>query len=140
MAGKTNAQLRMIFGMAKRIGMGDDELHCMVQGLTGEESIRRLNSRQAARVIDRLNALAGNSRDIPNRASAAQQRLIQKLAEEMGWAGEPARLRGFLEAKAGVSDVRFLSIDAARRIIEALKAIQKGGRAEQLKSKEPKCT
>ena len=135
MARKTTAQLRMIFGMAKRIGMDDDELHCMVQGLTGEESIRRLNSRQAARVIDRLNVLAGNGRDIPNRASAAQQRLIQKLAEEMGWAGDPTRLRGFLEAKAGVSDVRFLSIDSARRIIEALKAIQKGGRAERLKSK-----
>ncbi len=54
----------------------------------------------------------------------------------MGWAGEPSRLRGFLEAKAGVSDVKFLSIDGARRMIEALKAIQKGGRAERKQRKE----
>ena len=57
-----------------------------------------------------------------------------ELAREMGWAGKPSRLRGFLEAKAGVSDVKFLSKDHARRIIEALKAIQKGGRAERRKT------
>lgn len=127
----TNAQIRMIYGMAKRIGMNNDELHCMVHGLTGCDSIRSLSASQGARVIDRLNVLAGVEREPPNRASNAQQRMILRLADEMGWLGEPARLRGFLEAKAGVSDVKFLSIDSARRIIEALKAIQKGGRAER---------
>lgn len=131
MTGKTNQQLRKIYALKRQLGMDNDELHCLVQGMTGVESLKLLNIRQAARVIDRLDALAGGRRDVPGRASEAQQRLIQKLAEEMGWAGEPSRLRGFLEAKAGVSDVRFLSIDSARRIIEALKAIQKGGRAER---------
>lgn len=132
----TNAQIRMIYAMSKRLGMDRDELHCMVHGLTGCDSIRALSVKQGVRVIDRLNVLAGVESEAPNRASKAQQRMILRLAEEMGWLGEPARLRGFLEAKTGVSDVKFLSIDSARRIIEALKAIQKGGRTERRTKKE----
>ena len=127
----TAQQRSKIYAMGKTLCIGDDELHDIVRGLTGCESIRELSGRQAARVIDRLNVLAGVERDVPNRASEAQQLYILRLAREMGWAGEPSRLRGFLEAKAGVSDVKFLSIDGARRMIEALKAIQKGGRAER---------
>lgn len=132
----TTRQRSKIYAMGKTLCIGDDELHDIVRGLTGCESIRELSGRQAARVIDRLNVLAGVAKDVPNRASEAQQLYILRLAREMGWAGEPSRLRGFLEAKAGVSDVKFLSIDGARRIIEALKAIQKGGRAERRSRKE----
>lgn len=129
--GASNAQLRMIFGMAKKLGMDNDELHCLVHGLSGAESLRMLNSSQAARIIDRLNVLAGTKKDISARATQAQQHKILALAREMGWMGDPSRLRRFLEVKAKVSDVRFLSIDSARWIIEAMKAIQAGGRTER---------
>lgn len=127
----TAKQRGKIFAMKKTLGIGDDELHDIIRGLTGCDSIRELSGRQAIHVIDRLNVLAGIEKDVPNRASEAQQLYILRLAREMGWSGKPSRLRSFLETKAGVSDVRFLSIDSARRIIEALKAIQKGGRAER---------
>ena len=130
-AGLSKAQSSKIYSMARQIGADGDELHDIVYGLTGSESIKGLSKRQAIRVIDRLNVLAGVEKDVPNRATPEQQYFILHLAKEMGWAGDPARLRGFLEAKAGVSDVRFLTLDSARRIIEALKAIQKGGRAER---------
>ena len=129
--GATGAQLRMIFGLAKKAKMDNDELHCMIHGLTGVESIKMLNTSQAARIIDRLNVLTGVKKDVAARATPAQQYKILALAREMGWLGEPSRLRGFLEAKAKVSDARFLSIDSARWIIEAMKAMQKGGRAER---------
>ena len=132
----TARQRGKIFAMAKTLCVGDDELHDIVRGLTGCDSIRELSGKQAIRVIDRLNVLAGVERDVPNRASEAQQLYILRLARERGGAGDPSRLRGFLEAKAGVSDVKFLSIDGARRMIEALKAIQKGGRAERRSRKE----
>lgn len=135
-AGLTNKQIQKIYAMAREIGLSDDGLHDVVYGLTGCESIRRLSRQQAMRVIDRLNALTGVRKDVPNRASEAQQLYILRLAKEMGWAGDAARLRGFLEKKAGVSDVKFLKIDDARRIIEALKAIQKGGRAERRRANE----
>lgn len=129
----TAAQIRMIWGSAKSAGMDSDELHCLVAGLTGCDSIRHLNVKQAIRVIDRLNALAGKQKDIPDRATQKQQYKILALAREMGWTEDPARLRGFLEKRAGVSDVRFLSLKAANRVIEALKAMQKGGRQDRRK-------
>lgn len=130
----TTKQRQKIYAMKNALRIGEDELHDIVRGLTGCESIRELSGRQAIRVIDRLNVLAGVEKDVPNRATEPQQFCILRLAREMGWAGKPSRLRGFLEAKAGVSDVKFLSKDQARRIIEALKAIQKGGRAERRKT------
>lgn len=134
--GITNAQLRKIFTTARSIGMDNDELHCMVHGLTGCESIRQLNTRQGARIIDRLEVLAGSKHDVAGRATSAQQRKILALAHEMGWSGDPSRLRGFLEKKAHVSDVRFLNIDTARWIIEAMKKMQEGGRAERRQTLE----
>ena len=135
-AGVTAEQTRKIYAMARKNGIGNDELHDIVYGLTGCESIKSLSKQQAIRVIDRLNVLTGVEKNVPNRATEPQQMYILRLAREMGWSDDPARLRGFLEAKAGVSDVRFLSINSAGKIIEALKAIQKGGRAERSKARE----
>lgn len=135
-AGLTADQTRKIYAMARKNGIGNDELHDIVYGLTGCESIKSLSKQQAIRVIDRLNVLTGVEKNVPNRATEAQQAYILRLAREMGWSDDPARLRGFLEAKAGVSDVRFLSINSAGKIIEALKAIRKGGRAERRKTNE----
>ena len=129
----TAAQIRMIWGTARNAGMDSDELHTLVAGLTGCDSIRHLNIQQAIRVIDRLNALTGRQKDVPDRATQKQQYKILALAREMGWAKDPARLRGFLEKRAGVSDVRFLSLKAANRVIEALKAMQRGGRQDRRK-------
>ena len=127
----TASQKRMIWSIARKLNMDDGDLHGMVAGLTGCESIRRLNVSQAARVIDRLNVLSGKSKDIPDRATQRQQNKILALAWAMGWSADPKRLRGFLEKRIGVSDVRFLSMKQAFVIIEAMKAMQAGGRAER---------
>lgn len=121
----------MIWGLARKLGMDDGALHALAAGLTGCESIRALNISQAARVIDRLNALAGKERAIPSRATAKQQGKILALAGALGWSRDPKRLRGFLEKLAGVSDARFLTIKQAGRVIEAMKAMDAGGRGER---------
>ena len=127
----TAAQIRMIHALVRETGLDDDTLHDIAHSVSGKESLRTLTRSQAARLIDRLQVLAGKAKDIPDRASQAQQNYIHALAREMGWAEDPKRLRRFLETRAGVSDVRFLSIRAAGQIIEALKAIRDGGRAER---------
>lgn len=125
------AQLKKIHATAREIGMDGDALHDAARGISGKDSLKELTRSQAARLIDRLNAWAGKSNAIPNRATPGQQRFIRALEREMGWAEEPGRLRAFLEAKAGVSDVRFLDVPGAGRIIEAMKAMLAGGRAER---------
>ena len=49
----------------------------------------------------------------------------------MGWAEEPERLRGWLLKRYQVEDVRFLTPSQAGMCIDALKAMQAGGRAER---------
>lgn len=127
----TAAQKRMIWGIARKLHMNDGDLHSLAAGLTGCESIRQLNIQQAARVIDRLNALAGRDREVPDRATKRQQARILAGARALGWAEEPRRLRGFLEKRWGVSDVRFLTLRQAGQVIEAMKAMEKGGRSER---------
>lgn len=132
----TAAQIRMIHALARETGLDADTLYTIAHSVSGKESLRALTRSQAARLIDRLQVLAGKAKDIPDRASQAQQNYIHALAREMGWAEDPKRLRRFLETRAGVSDVRFLSIRAAGQVIEALKAIRDGGRAERRKDEE----
>jgi hypothetical protein len=68
------------------------------------------------------------------RATAAQRGKILSLVRVMGWADDPQRLRGFLKARFGVSDLSFLPYEKVGPVIEALKAIQAGGRAERRNS------
>ena len=57
----TARQRGKIFAMAKTLCVGDDELHDIVRGLTGCDSIRELSGKQAIRVIDRLNGYGTGS-------------------------------------------------------------------------------
>jgi hypothetical protein len=57
-------QIRKIYAIGNALGIvesgnGEDELHVLVGGATGKESIRELTYREAAEVISRLEALQG---------------------------------------------------------------------------------
>ena len=127
------AQLRAIYGMARKAGMDNDDLHATVKKLTGAESLKALTGYRAALVIDYLKDILGQpvSTSSPARATPGQQYKIVELAREMGWMDDPRRLRGFVEKQYHVSDIRFLTPAQAGLCIEALKAIQAGGRGER---------
>jgi hypothetical protein len=55
---------------------------------------------------------------------------IFSLVKELKWE-DPARLRGFLEKRYGVSHPKFLNDSDTAKCIEALKAMLKGGRSER---------
>lgn len=130
----STAQLRMIYGLARKAGLDNDMLHTLVQGQTNLGSLKQLNSYQGKLVIDRLQGMSGVTlRDVAGRASTAQQKKIYALARELGWAEEPKRLRRFLEARFGCADVRFLPEERVGSVIEALKAMAAGGRGERVK-------
>lgn len=127
----SNGQMRMIYALARQAGMDNDTLHDMAMGITGKESLSAMSAAEGARVIDRLKAYLGANGDIPNRATQKQQWLICRIEAEIGWKNAPNRLRGLIQRVAGVSDARFLTVDQARKVIEALKAMQSGGRTER---------
>jgi hypothetical protein len=55
--------------------------------------------------------------------------MIRAIATNMGW--DDDRLRKFCEARFHVSHLNFLTVEDARKITEALKAMQRGGRGER---------
>ncbi|MBU5442055.1 phage protein GemA/Gp16 family protein [Paenibacillus sp. MSJ-34] len=128
-------QIKKIFGLAKQVKMNNEELHDLVQSVTGSTSIKALSKEQGIKVIDRLHGLLGkgSSRE-RGRATPKQIWQINKLAEELGWKSDPLRLRRFLEKKLGVSHPSYLSPSQASKDIEAFKAMKhrslEGGSAD----------
>lgn len=50
----TAAQRKAIFGLKTKLGMDNDELHCLVYGVTGCGSLKELTDKQAQNVIREL--------------------------------------------------------------------------------------
>ena len=126
----TNAQLRMIYGLGKRAGLDNDTLHDMAHGMAGVDSLKAMTRQQAARMIDRLmNGARTEAVGPANRATPAQRRKIYALTREMGW--DDGRLNAFLARRFGCAHVNFLPAGKVGPVIEALKSMLGGGRAER---------
>lgn len=127
----SNPQLRMIYGLAKKACMDSDTLHTVVDRLCKRDSLSKLTSLEANRVIEYLRRHLGEVDEAPGMATERQREYIRGLERKMGWADNPLRLRNYLRAQYKVADVRFLTQRQASAVIDSLKAIQRGGRAER---------
>lgn len=128
----TDKQKRCIRAIAHgALDMTDGDLHAMIYQMIGAERVRDLTLGQAKAIIDRLKEMAGqeNNTACPGKPTPRQLELIALLTRELGWDGE--RQRKFLEARFQVSHIRFLDDRRAWKVIEAMKAMVKGGRGER---------
>lgn len=130
--GITTAQIKMLYGLARKNGMDSDMLHARVYEVTGSDSIKALSASAAARVIDGL--LGKQQSD--TRATNAQVGIILGLADKLGWSKQPDRLRGWLRSRWEVELPGWLNSYQARECIEAMKAMLKGGRGERKEYQE----
>ena len=94
-------QVRKIYAIGHAIGIassgtGEDELHMLVQGMTGKESVKELNYSEACKVITRLEELQGRSvspkppgrrkneyRESPGGITISQQKKVWALMYEL---------------------------------------------------------
>ncbi len=130
------AQLRYIFRLKNEIGMDIEDLHAIAYRIGGVESLKNLTAREAARMIDELKRRAGEPVETsvsgaPSKATGPQKNKILALTREMGWADQPERLRGYLRRMCGAEELRFLTPQQASCVIDGLKAMRDGGRAER---------
>lgn len=130
--GITTAQIKMLYGLARKNGMDSDMLHARVYEVTGSDSIKALSASAAARVIDGL--LGKQQSD--TRATNAQVGIILGLADKLGWSKQPDRLRGWLRSRWEAELPGWLNSYQARECIEAMKAMLKGGRGERKEYQE----
>lgn len=123
----TYPQIKKIYGLAKQRRMTDEELHDLVRAVTKSDSIKALSKDQGIAVIDRLQGRQAQTAAHKERGRATPNQIwqINKLAEELGWKGDPKRLRRFLESQQQVSHPSYLSPTAAQKVIEALKAMKR---------------
>lgn len=129
---KSTAQVRAIFGEARRCGLDSDALHELVAGLVpGTGSIKSLTFTQAEAVIEKLKG----SSFVPRRTlqwrrkksgvtqvvQKSQLQLIAELASQRNWSSETTV--NFCRRQAGHYPLR--TTQDANKVIEALKAMNK---------------
>ena len=130
----TDRQKKCIYSIARKaLGMEDGDLHALIYAMTGAERVRDLTRGQSKAVIDRLKDMAGQDSNVARRGKPTPRQLdmINVLTRQLGWDDE--RQRKFLEARFQVSHLRFLDDKRAWKVIEAMKAMIKGGRGERRK-------
>ena len=116
-----NVTLRTIWGLAKcpELHMTDEELHLLVSGHTGKESLKQLTKR------DTHPSTRGNP------ATVNQRKKVWKLAQELGW-DNPARVDGMCRRMFRVDKVEWLNYRQCSKLIEALKGMAKGDKNEKI--------
>jgi hypothetical protein len=99
-------QLKMIWALARELGLNDEGLHEMVKGCTGKDSIKDLTLSDVHTVVKKF-AQAGAkikkgrkpTRDLPENVleiiSPEQTNFIRYLEQKLGWQDNPKRLMGF---------------------------------------------
>lgn len=102
----------------------------LVAGLTGKDSLRKLDQREIMEVTVRLQemkdgASAGKRRrnftHSGNRATVRQRRKIYMLMKELGW--NDARVRGFAERMTGTKIVEWMDYNQCYKVIEGMKKL-----------------
>ncbi len=123
-------QIRMIWALARQLGLDDDGLHEMVKGCTGKDSIKELMLDDVHEVVKKF-AEAGAkikkvrkpARDLPKNVleiiTPEQTNFIRYMEEKLGWQDNPKRLMGF--SKKIIGKVKPGTKEEGIKIILALK-------------------
>ncbi|TWH45914.1 regulatory protein GemA [Sporomusa sp. KB1] len=129
-------QIRMLFGLAIRQRLDEDDLRKIAEDVSGRPSLSALTNAQVDRIIARLGGKSGDKgqkRD-NNKMTPQQDWKIGQLEKELGWAGNAKRLQAFIQKRLRVDRREWLTKAQAHNLIEALKDMI----ARQPKGETPK--
>lgn len=127
---KFKATLKMIWGLARspELSMDSEELHLLVAGITGKDSLKELNQHElndvAMELIRRKDPDKQKKQSRGNPATVWQRKKLEMLAQELGW-DNPARLAGLAKKMFGVETVEWLDYTQCSKLIEAMKSMVK---------------
>ena len=107
-----------IYAIAKspQLGMTDEELHLLVGGMTGKDSLKELTSRELMDLTTKLQEMrdsASGKKDKRNftrrgnRATERQRRKMYMLMKELGWTDK--RVRGFARKMVGTKTMECMN-------------------------------
>lgn len=125
---KINVKQRAkIFAVAKELDIDNELLHTFIKNIVGVDSIAKLTSFQAAKVIDELEykktGIRKETQYRSNMATEDQLYKIHALEKALGWDNNPRRLKAFMKKYCRVDNEKWLTFDKASNLIEALKKV-----------------
>lgn len=121
-----------IYAIAKspQLAMTDEELHLLVGGLTGKDSLKELTEKEIMTVVVKLQELKDsvdgekkqrNFTRRGNRSTERQRKKMYMLMKELGW--NDARVRGFAKKMAGTETIEWLNHQQCFIVIEGMKKL-----------------
>jgi hypothetical protein len=142
--GRKPASIRTLWAIAKsqELELSDDDLHALVYGQTGKESMKKLTQgeiNQIARVLQNMKdgtpvTQSKRTDEGGDPRTESQRRKIYALCEELGWNDDVRRINGFAKKMCGVERIEWLTMAQCHKIIEALKKMvdrQKGANSHE---------
>jgi len=135
----TEKQLKIIWTLARQLGMDSELLHETVFDVTGKDSLKKLTVPEAVGIIDGLvddgakirkkrKPRRGLPENVVELLTGKQIRLIEYLVDQLGW-DNPNQLKGF--NRRVIKKERICTKQEASKIIEGLKAmVNRKGRKE----------
>lgn len=135
----TEKQLKIIWTLARQLGMDSKLLYAMVFNIVGKDSLKKLTVPEAIGIIDGLiddGARVRRKRikrlrvgpNVVELLTGKQIRLIEYLVDQLGW-DNPNQLKGFNSRV--IKKERICTKQEASKIIEGLKAMaNRKGRKE----------
>jgi hypothetical protein len=140
----TAGQIKKIHALANALAIDEDTYRAALESRFGASTSKALTLREAGKLIDEWEYEAirqhvwrqSEAREkfmkrpyIPGMATPSQLRLIdtlwQEVSREVIQEKRDKNLRHYIQRIAKVADVRFLTSDAARKVITAIKKMQK---------------
>ena len=137
----TEKQIKLMWVLAKQLGVDSEALHELIHGVYGKTSLKSLAKHEAKTIIDRFIQAGGKvkkkrapRRNLPpnvvEMVTHKQLRFIKSLEKELGWHDNPERLRGFLKRIIKAETVR--TKKEGIKVIQALKSmVERGQRKEE---------
>jgi hypothetical protein len=133
----TRDQIKLIWVLARQLGMESNELHDVVSAVTGKDSIKALLVAEGTDIIEVLIRAGGRVKkkrkprpDLPPNVvelvTRRQTRLIKLLERRLGWHDNPERLKGFTRRIIKREGVR--TKQEAMKVIEGLKNMARRAR------------
>lgn len=115
--------IKKIWTVARSIGMEKEDVYTVLQRETGKEGMRECSQKELERVLFSIQTIKGFDNFRGNRATKRQLWKIGQLEQQLGWQGEPQRLKGFVKKYYKVETIEWLTSAQAWRLIESLKKL-----------------
>ena len=126
-------QIKNIWGFSKDVGVDKDNLYCMIERISKNDSMRKMTKLQANRLIRELIVMKDNNKKVKhktskrrtdaggNKSTQLQRKKIYSLTAILGWNDNNNRINGFVKRMFKVDRIEWLSEDDCSKLIEILK-------------------